>query len=220
MVFTAALLAGFALDAARAAGPADRRRSAGWLAPGIAVLAVLIAVNLYLGWQNAHLKEFVFDEAAGSFKGVVDWADPAFTPVEYKGYREFKNVKIDMPRAAFTGGSGEVTAPRWLSSRRTLEARSDTGGTIVLRSFWFPGWTARLDGAPLEIRPAPPYGAVSFTVPPGTHTIEMTFEPTPLRRAAAVIGIAFLAITAAVAWGLFRAPVRSLEDATGSPAPG
>jgi len=210
MVVTAAILAGFALDALRArhASPAPGR-GGGPLAP--ILLGVVVAVNLLLAAQNAFLKPYVFDEPQCTRPGVVDWPDPTLTPIQYVNYREFKMVHLEFPRAAFTKGSGEVLVSEWLSSRRKLRVTGTTGGTVLVRSFWFPGWTGWIDGAPLPLRPAPPYGAVEFDVPPGDHEVEMRLLQTPLRRGAAFTGLAFLALTAGLAWGPFRGPVRTPE---------
>jgi len=213
MVLTAAGLSGLALHAARSQSHAKGWAPRAGFTPALTVLGVVAAVNVLLGAQNALLKPFVFDEAALEVPGVIDWVDPTLTPVEYTAYRDIRRIRLEFPRAAFTEGKGEVTVRRWLSSTRALDIRSEEGGTVLVRSFWFPGWTATLDGTPLSIGSAPPYGAVSFRAPPGAHVVEMRFEPTPLRRGAAWTGVAFVGVTAGLALVSFRRSVRTPEAA-------
>jgi hypothetical protein len=74
----------------------------------------------------------------------------------------------------------------------------------VLRAFWFPGWVGTIDGSPLVLSPAPPYGAISFRAPPGRSIVELRFEATPVRRAASWASALSLVATFLVAWILPR----------------
>ncbi len=198
MCLTASLLAGFALRAAWGEGtalaPPGRRA-------GLAAMGLLVGVNLLLSWQNAFLKPFDFVEPMISRPGVVDWIEPALTPLEFEPYLRFRfGLKVEMPLASFVSGRGEVEPEVWESSRRLLRIESGEGGTVGIRSFWFPGWTGWIDGGPLPLRPSRRYGTVTIDVPPGTNTVELQFRSTPVRRAAALIGLAAVGATALGAW--------------------
>jgi hypothetical protein len=219
MVLTTALLAA-ALAAARARG--GGRAAAGAAASGVgAALAVLLGgANLLLAVQNAHLKPYAFDHETARAPGVVDWSEPALTPVQFEAYPTLKQRRLSVVRAAFTRGAGEARVIAWASSRRLLAVSSDAGGTVEVGSFWFPGWTGALDGGPLEVRPAPGLGTIAFEVPPGSHQVELRFGPTPARAAAWWIGLA--AAAASAVWAA-RAPggsARSPGAASGPPRPG
>ncbi len=178
MVLTAALLTGFGVAAL---GAAERRqRSARRIA--MAALAACVAVNLLLAARTAYLKPFAFDDRVAADPYVTTWVDSAFTPLEFRSYREFNRMQVDLPRAAFVQGEGMVETPVWLSSRRTLRVRSAGGGTVAVRTFMFPGWIGALDGAPLTLKPRPPWANLSFDVPPGDHSVELRFGSTPSRR--------------------------------------
>jgi hypothetical protein len=209
MVLAAALLSGFAIEAIRGGGRSGAARGPG--AAALAVLAVLALVNLLLAAQNAYLKPFVFDAAQGERQGVADWVAPEFTPVAYMDYKDIKKVRLDFPRAAFTEGMGEITVSRWATSRRTLHLQSALGGSVQVHTFWFPGWTATLDGEPLAIAPAPPYGAINFKAPPGSHIVELIFGSTPPRRAGWWVGAFSVLLTALLAWAPRRRAVRTPE---------
>lgn len=204
MVLTASLLSGFALSAGwgRAAGKGRR----GLIEPGAVLLGLIVIGNLGLAWQNASLKSFQFDEAASQQTFVVNWIEPAFTPVQFEAFRAFKQTPISIPQVSFAAGTGDVSVMRWASSSRLLKVDSAGGGTVAVRSFWFPGWTATLDGQPLDLRPSPRAGVATFTVPAGSHEVAMRFSATPVRRAASLIAAGAVIATAMLSWWSSRLP--------------
>ncbi|HXI03819.1 MAG TPA: 6-pyruvoyl-tetrahydropterin synthase-related protein, partial [Candidatus Saccharimonadales bacterium] len=206
-VLVAALAAALALQAALHA-PAGRKRSAfPWREAGMTAMAILVAVNLFFAWRDAHTKPFRFNDEIAARPGVVDWVEPAFTPVQFKPYQDFRfanGARVEMKRVEFVKGSGQATVDDWKSSRRTFTLDSAEGGTVLVRSFFFPGWRGWLDGEPLELEASSPYGLVRFDVPPGRHVVELRFEATPVRKAGAGIAVACLGITGVLAWWRFR----------------
>ncbi|HZC80029.1 MAG TPA: hypothetical protein VE258_19895, partial [Ktedonobacterales bacterium] len=204
MVLTSAMLSGFALSAGwgRAAGAARR----GPLETGTILLGLALIGNAALAWQNSGLKPFEYDESMGRQPFVVNWIEPAFTPVQFEPYRSFKQTPIDMPQASFVKGDGDIKVVDWRSSSRSLTAQTALGGAVALRAFWFPGWIATMDGQPLELKPAAHMGVVTFVVPAGAHDISMRFAATPVRKAAGRIGLAGLLLTPLAAWASRRLP--------------
>ncbi|MBK8988400.1 MAG: hypothetical protein IPM39_20425 [Chloroflexi bacterium] len=66
--------------------------------------------------------------------------------------------------------------------------------TITYNQFYFPGWRAWLDGAPLPITPSTPHGLITAAVPAGDHALRLAFGTTPARTAGWVIsGLALAA---------------------------
>jgi hypothetical protein len=83
----------------------------------------------------------------------------------------------------------------------------ESGEGIVLRlfRFYFPGWTAYVDGVESAIEVAGPEGFITVPVPPGTHEVVVEFGDTPARTAgwlSSAIGVAAMAVAV---W-LMRAP--------------
>jgi hypothetical protein len=68
-----------------------------------------------------------------------------------------------------------------LSAQLNLEAAEDA--TVPLRSFWFPGWSATIDGLPATIGPDD-RGLLAIDVPAGQRTLQLHWGSTPLRRLA------------------------------------
>jgi hypothetical protein len=70
-------------------------------------------------------------------------------------------------------------------------------------TFYFPGWTAFVDGQPVEILIEPDSGLVSVPVPAGSHELRLRFRDTPLR-------LASNAVTALTLLGLAVVSLRSI----------
>jgi hypothetical protein len=96
------------------------------------------------------------------------------------------------PRAIPQGGElvgvAEIThAP----TRRVWTVEAGTGGTeVAFPLYYWPGWRATVDGAPVEIRPTPDSGYLALTIPTGEHTIAIWLDRTPVRLAAELISLA------------------------------
>jgi hypothetical protein len=98
----------------------------------------------------------------------------------------------------------------WTSERRRLQVSSDVPIRIFLRTYYFPGWTARTAaGAPLAIHGHPPTGRIEVDVPAGDHEVVLTFENTPVRTAGAAVTILAALAWAAAALITRRRPARS-----------
>jgi hypothetical protein len=75
--------------------------------------------------------------------------------------------------------------------------KSDSDFTFRMFLFYFPGWTARVDGTDVPIEVAQPEGFITFQVPAGEHTVEVVFGETVPRLIA--WGIAILAVIGLIA---------------------
>jgi len=203
-----------ALLAALALAPAERGARTSRPAMFFWALAAAGVWNLGLAWQNAYLKPYDFDAEDLRNPGVEAWVEPAFTPKEFKGYRRFRETRLTVARAEFSQGTGEATVDEWTSSGRRVSVKSESGGTVTLGSFWFPGWTATLDGERIPVTPSAEYGLQTISVPAGAHTLALRFESTPARRGASWIALFFLVATPAAGW--FVRPRRDAAAAEGA----
>ncbi len=84
----------------------------------------------------------------------------------------------------------------------TLDA--PTSFTAVFNWYFFPGWQARLDGQPLELRPLGEQGLIGADVPSGRHHLIVRFGATPLRRWATALSL--LAVLSLAAYSLLPTP--------------
>jgi len=66
--------------------------------------------------------------------------------------------------------------------------------TLTLNRFYFPTWSATLDGKPIEITPSSPNGLITLNVPSGSHIIKVFTQPTPPQILGVVMSLVSLAI--------------------------
>ncbi|MBI1915121.1 MAG: YfhO family protein [Planctomycetes bacterium] len=112
--------------------------------------------------------------------------------------------------ALSTSGFHPADIRRYEPNRVELEVRG-APGFLVLTDVWYPGWTATVDGEPVEIyRANHAFRAVAVSA--GTHTVVFRFEPAPYflgRRislvALAAVAVLLLILTACATWRRSRA---------------
>lgn len=127
-------------------------------------------------------------------EGAEGEAPPAFPggpPVFSAG--EWKRGAAATLRPA----GGSVRFVRDEPERVEIEAAvdGDRAQWLVLMDLNYPGWTAEVDGAPVEIRSANIAGR-AVPLGPGTHTVVFTYRSAPF-----LAGL-WIAFAAALAWGL------------------
>ncbi len=64
------------------------------------------------------------------------------------------------------------------------------GGGIAFPILYWPGWRARIDGAPADVRPVEGSGYIAVDVPPGEHTVVLALGRTPVRAVAEAVSLA------------------------------
>ncbi|MDD5564778.1 MAG: 6-pyruvoyl-tetrahydropterin synthase-related protein [Thermoanaerobaculaceae bacterium] len=117
----------------------------------------------------------------------------------------------------------EVVSSRLGPGRQEYVVRADAATDVEAATFYYPGWSARVDGARVRIWAAPGTGTIVLRVPAGTHRVVITFAATPVRRlalllTAAVLGIAVIALAAGRLARSRRAVAH--DDANAPPAHG
>jgi hypothetical protein len=76
--------------------------------------------------------------------------------------------------------------------------------TATFNTFYYPGWTASLDGQEVPIHVRDPFGLIGVNVPSGEHLLEVRFTDTPLRMTADGISLATLAVLTFCLLVMFR----------------
>lgn len=88
-------------------------------------------------------------------------------------------------------------------SRITFVAEAkNQGSAVVVPRFYFPGWTARVDGVPLAVRPDAD-GFLLLDLPVGEHAVDVFMGTTGPRAAGWVLAVAGWLLTAAM-WRWLR----------------
>ena len=91
-------------------------------------------------------------------------------------------------------GDTIVTNIEKRSTQHTFQVSSTTESTIVDNTQYFPGWRAYVDGTqvPIEFQDINWRGLITFSVPPGQHSVRVAFGHTPVRLIANVVSVSTL----------------------------
>ena len=95
-----------------------------------------------------------------------------------------------------------VTLKKYEPNELTYTVESQKGGIVVFSEIYYPGWTAKVDGADT------PVGRVNYilraiNVKPGKHTVVLTFKPTSVKNTETAAYVAYLLLVLAIAAGVF-----------------
>jgi 6-pyruvoyl-tetrahydropterin synthase related domain len=97
----------------------------------------------------------------------------------------------DLPRTErirIESGSGSTEIVEWAPLYRKAVITTDETATARFTTFNFPGWTARVDGADVQIS-SDAVGAQLISVPRGRHTVEIKFGSTLARNLGAALSV-------------------------------
>jgi hypothetical protein len=75
------------------------------------------------------------------------------------------------PPAEFVDSRGTAAVASFADRHIEITTTSATGGPLLVRQFFYPGWTARDEAGELSVRPSQPEGLISITVPSGAHHV-------------------------------------------------
>ncbi|HEY0551910.1 MAG TPA: hypothetical protein VGF13_20065, partial [Verrucomicrobiae bacterium] len=94
-------------------------------------------------------------------------------------------TESDRERGRLVEASGTVRTvvarPRYLK----ISVNASADSALLVRHFYFAGWTARLDGGKVELRATDPAGLMSVSTPAGIHVVELSLPPSPPERVGA-----------------------------------
>lgn len=95
---------------------------------------------------------------------------PVFDPSSGNYFRSF-------PRASYTGTEWEVTY--------TIVSEA----VMQLPTFYYPSWTAKVDGQQVPVRPQTKTGLIELNVPAGTHIVRAALGRTEAQTAGIVLSL-------------------------------
>ena len=164
---------------------------------------VLCALLLLTLPNLSHLKpQAFFDWEAHQWtpdaiarRGVETTALGEYEPrwVEYSPAYEGEKINL-------REGAGTVTMSARTPQKWTLAADLESGGVAEIPQFYFPGWTATVDGSEVPIEAAAGAGLMQVLLSKGRHTVTLTFQNTRIRQLAIAMsaaGLAFVVLFAA-----------------------
>jgi hypothetical protein len=101
------------------------------------------------------------------------------------------------------GAGGNIQFREETAERAVLAASTDKPRVLVFTDRLYPGWSARIDGQPAEMRLVN-FFARGVLIPAGQHTIDFVYSPLSVWGALAIAGITMLAFLVAFAMTLSR----------------
>src|SRR3712207_2168639 len=95
-----------------------------------------------------------------------------------------------------------ATLKTYAPNTLTYEVNSDKGGVLVFSEVYYPGWTATVDGQPVEL------GRVNYilramNIKPGKHEVILDFHPASIKKTETVAYVSYAILFVLVAAGLF-----------------
>lgn len=102
--------------------------------------------------------------------------------------KDFSEERGKTP-VVFTKGQGTIEIEDWKSQSRRIKTIAPTASTLRISTFYYPGWTALINGREIPIDIEKDSGAMLLSLPSGENTVLLEFRDTPLRKVAKWISI-------------------------------
>lgn len=108
-----------------------------------------------------------------------------------------KRFEEQLKTAVKQDSTSVVKLTSYMSDRLTYDVNSSKGGVIVFSEVYYPGWTATVDGQPVEL------GRVNYllravNVAPGKHKIELAFHPKSVTTTETIAYVAYAVLLLAI----------------------
>jgi hypothetical protein len=113
-----------------------------------------------------------------------------YAPVIQKTHLAVPEPRPTQPPAPLVFSDAQAQVRRWSSYDRELLAHATVPTKLKIRTFYFPGWTAYIDGQRVPVEQADD-GLIQIELPAGLHEVEARFERTIWER----LGILISAIS-------------------------
>jgi len=101
-----------------------------------------------------------------------------------------------------TDSASLVTITSYEPNRLTYDVKSAKGGVVVFSEIFYPGWTATVDGQPVELGRVD-YVLRALTIGPGQHKVELAFFPKSLDTTETIAYVALALLLLLVLLALF-----------------
>jgi hypothetical protein len=177
----------------------DRR--AGWPAAAVVVLlivggsATMTYPRPFLPVENPTLADGLRYELSTQTIGTTTLGE--YVPVWVKDVPLTSPLVDDYLAGRPIDKLDRTTLPAGASAERlehsavldSYRVSSPTEWTLRLNTFYYPGWTAAVDGRSAETAPDSPRALVSVRVPAGEHVVSVRFVPISVRTAAGGVSV-------------------------------
>jgi len=157
-----------------------------------AALVVVIAANVWFSIRWTIIRP-LSNPTYYPVSPVSNVVESSWTPKDSTHPQELEDTQLVLLEPE--GGVVEIS--RWEPQEREVQVRVDKPSIVRLKTYNFPGWTARIDGKVVAML-SDKDGVQRVEVSPGLHAVRASFENTGPRTA----GTALSALAALVILGL------------------
>ncbi len=110
--------------------------------------------------------------------------------------------KTQLGQAVPQDNSSMVKIVTYEPNKLAYEVKSDKGGVLVFSEIYYPGWTATVDGQPVEL------GRVNYilramNIKPGNHNVVLSFFPKSIKTTETVAYVAYIILVLAILFSAF-----------------
>jgi hypothetical protein len=167
------------------------------LAIGLAFALSLVFIGTQIIQDCEYISRPKFQSMVQDVRGAVSFKD--WLP---SGARDFNNVEKMTAKA--DAGARQVTVSDWEPELRTLHLSAGTEDSLLVRTYFYPRWTARAEGRRLSTT-ATADGLLRISVPPQATDVQVAFEP-PARVHVfeLVTAASWILILGAAAWATIK----------------
>ncbi|HXU34809.1 MAG TPA: 6-pyruvoyl-tetrahydropterin synthase-related protein [Blastocatellia bacterium] len=197
------------------AATVDRLRSSAGLRPRVLwacriAFALIVALNLGMLVGLSIIRP-LSNPTYHPPGGPGDVVESGLTPKDSTHPEELADTQLAVSQPAT-----QLELSRWDPEDREVRIKADQPAMLRLKTYNFPGWTARLDGRTVPML-SDKDGIQQVEVPAGIHVVRATFENTPPRTTGTVLfGVGILLILGlSVAGHLRQSRIESEESRAG-----
>ncbi len=143
------------------------------------------------------------------FVDKLSYVDNANQEIDRVGKIDLKHEAVadkkfakQLGQAVVQGSNASVVMKSYAPNHLVYETKSDKGGVLVFSEVYYPGWTATVDGQPVEL------GRVNYilramNIKPGDHEVVLDFHPSSIRKTETVAYASYGFLLLLIALGVF-----------------
>jgi len=175
------------------------------------VLNMLNAKYFIMGLQNGQTVPIQNPYVCGNawFVDKLDYVDNANQEIATVGKINVKHEAVadkkfadQLGKAVPQGTNAMATLKKYEPNNLVYEVNSDKGGVLVFSEIYYPGWTATVDGQPVELGRVN-YVLRAMNIKPGKHEVVLDFHPASIRKTEAVAYASYGILVLLIALGIY-----------------
>ena len=142
------------------------------------------------------------------FVDEVKFADNADAEIRTLGKLDTKHqavadVRFKSQLEGATDGQGRIELKQYTPNELRYTSENSKAGVAVFSEIYYPGWTATIDGQPVEVARVN-YVLRALRIPAGRHEIVFSFRPTSVSTTEVIAYVAFALLIAGFLFAAWR----------------